>query len=220
MCSKDGRLFFESNWAVEHLAVHLWQDLQLIASKFIEIACNCQLYQAVMAGNPIDRGNYDLAISVADNCLSDLRVIINGNSLSKFEGTPCCVSWFQKRTPTKENKQTDTGATPKRQKTSLDDTEIARRKGLGLLVYDATAGGTTKLPNINVYATKRGSKTPERICARFLIRDAYCSSSGCKYPHVTNIDTLSDTERGKLIEFVKKTPGLAWAPGKAPPGAN
>lgn len=113
--------------------------------------------------------------------------------------------------------------TPKRQKVQdqvPDSAEVERRKGLGILVFDTTASGTTRLPTINVYTKKKGAKTPERLCMKFLTRGHSCANASCKFPHVTNVDSLPDPEKAKFVAFVKKQPGLSWVEGRAPSGTN
>ena len=55
---------------------------------------------------------------------------------------------------------------------------------------------------------------------KFLTRGHNCTGTNCKFPHVTNVDTLPDTEKAKFVAFVKKQLGLSWVEGKAPSGTN
>ena len=107
----------------------------------------------------------------------------------------------------------------KRQKTN-DPGEIDRRKTLGMLTFDTGVAGTTRLPLINVYAKKRGSKVQERLCLRFLTQGYYCGKENCKLPHITNMNTLDGPNKEKFISFVKTQAGFGWAEGKAPPGES
>lgn len=248
LVDRHGRLFFEAYCKRSpHLAVHPWQDLQTILSAFCRIATDSTLYGAVSNSTPVAFSNYQSAIDVADALISDLRAILNGNGLGKFEGTPSCALWFASATPagrgavgssspvgsaSNSAPGSAAGSGAKRQKTqasansestnstSLDPADLERRKALGILQFDPTAAGTSQLPTINVYFKKRGARTPERLCMKFLTRGHYCGRADCKLPHVTNVLTLPAAERTKLIDFVKRQPGLAWAEGKAPAGTS
>ena len=89
-----------------------------------------------------------------------------------------------------------------------------------MLEYDTAAAGTTRLPNLPVYHKKKGAKSPERLCMKFLTRGYACTSRECRFPHVGNVETLTEGEKTKFIEAVKKQPGLSWVDGKAPAGTK
>ena len=218
LVDSDGRKFFEVSQHQPYLAIHPWQDLQHILSAFLKVATNAETYNLAQAGNDVLLANYDTAIAVADGALAELRAIIFGNGLGKFGGQPCCYSWFS----TKQGPEGGTGGgardNPKRQR--ITSAESERHKKLGVLNYDPEASGTTRLPNIPVYAKKRGSKKLERLCMSFLTRGYSCDSPTCRFPHVSNINTLGEDERKKFIDFVKNQPGLTWVDGKAPSGTN
>jgi hypothetical protein len=198
-----------------------------------------------VAGPPIYASNYRAAIDVADALIADLRAILNGNGLGKFEGTPTCSHWFSSALTARAGSGaaghtgraaapsgSATGGDPKRQKTqngSSDadrngrtppDPDLDRKKALGIIQFDPAVAGTTRLPNINVYYKKRGAKTPERLCIKFLTRGFACGQANCKLPHLTNVDVLPQADRTKLVEFVRKQPGLSWVEGKAPAGTS
>lgn len=243
LVDRQGRFFFESYKHSPHLAVHPWQDLQSILSAFCTIATESTLYSAVTKGEPVALVNYKSAIAVADALISDLRAILAGNGLGKFEGTPSCALWFSaspipargvvagstqravsRLSPSGDVKRQKTQETPVTDRNKVvtfgDQSESERRKSLGILTFDTTASGTSRLPTISVYHKKKNAKTPERLCMKFLTQGFSCDRTDCKLPHLTNIDVLPPADKTKLIEFVKKQPGLAWAEGKAPAGTS
>jgi hypothetical protein len=149
--------------------------------------------------------------------------------LGKYDGTPSCALWFvpEPKTPAKSTTGTARGNSSaphepaKRQKTQgLDPAELDRKKTLSILEFDPAVAGTTRLPVLNVFYKKRGAKVAERLCMPFLTRGHVCSNTDCKKPHVTNIDTLPAAEKTKMIDNVKKSPGLTWVTGKAPTGTS
>ena len=105
-------------------------------------------------------------------------------------------------------------------KPAPDTADLERRKQLGLLTFDSAVAGTSRLPPINVYHKTKNAKTPERLCMKFLTRGYACESANCKLPHLATIDVLTAASKTKLIEFVKKQSGIAWAEGKAPAGTS
>jgi hypothetical protein len=184
------------------------------------------MYGAVSRGEPIGLANYQSALDLADSLTSDLRSILNGNGLGKYEGVPTCAQWFSPaaaktqgstRGPTSGAGSGD--AVAKRQKTlPANPADAERKKSLGILEFDTTVAGTRKVPVPNVFHKKRGAKLPERLCMNFLTKGYSCTNDGCNKPHITNIDTLPGPDKAKLIDFVKKQPGLSWVPGKSPTG--
>ena len=226
LVDRQGRFFFEAFRHSPYLAVHAWQDVQSILSAFLRVATNSDMYGAVQRGEPIAVSNFQGAIDVADGLITELRAILHGNGLGKFSGTPICALWFKQpaagpgrvpRDASTRNPSVAPETGSKRQKT-LDPAETERRKTLGMIEFDTVAAGTSRLPTINVYVKKRGGKTPERLCMKFLCRGHTCPNPDCKFPHITNIEALPDAERAKFILFVKKQPGLNWVEGKAPAG--
>ena len=240
LVDRIGRLFFEAYKHSPHLAVHPWQDLQSILSAFCRISTDSTLYRAVTSGEPVALTNYKSAIDVADALISDLRAILNGNGLGKFEGTPSCALWFPsgaapgrvpgpaQRAPAnptpgsdaKRQKTKDAPDTDRGKKALGDQTDLERKKTLGALTFDSTAAGTTRLPQINVYFKQKNAKQHERLCMKFLTQGHVCETPNCKLPHLSNLDLLSASERTKLNEFVTKQPGVAWASGQAPAGTS
>ena len=216
----QGRIFFETGRNSPHLAIHPWQDLQHILTAFVMTAIRAELYQPVMKGEAVALINYANAIAVADNVISDLRAILNGNGLGKFAGTPCCAAWFASRSrePTKVRPVAGNDREGKRQR--LEPGDVDTRKSKGLLTLDAEAAGTSRLPNVGVYHKKKGAKAPERICMPFMTQGYACTARNCAFPHISNIAILAEAERKKLLDVVEKTPGLNWAEGKAPSGTK
>ena len=226
LMDRHGRTFFEMCRESPHLAVHPWQDLQHILSAFLMVATRSDLYQAVLDGRDIAAANYANPIAVADGAIQELRAIINGNGLGKFAGTPYCAPWFTKSS-TKSSDHADLvrlrggqenagPSPPKRQK--IDSADVEHRKTLGILTLDTNVSGSTRLPNMPVYHKKKGAKGPERLCMKFLTRGYACTAKDCRFPHISKLEALSDSERAKMIDFVKKQPGLNWAEGKGPAG--
>ena len=222
LTDRHGRAFFEVYRNHPHLAIHPWQDLQHILSAFLTVSSTADLYRSVMDGNPIGMANYANAIAVADGAITELRAIVHGNGLGKFSGVPCCAPWFvsDRRSPGSSSRGGSSPPDNETKRQRLDPSDVDRKKSAGLLIFDSTAAGTNRLPNLAVYHKKRGAKTPERLCMRFMTQGFACTAKTCRYPHVSNIDILGDAERGKLIDAVKKQPGLTWAEGKAPAGTN
>ena len=221
LIDRQGRIFFDTCRSQPHLAIHPWQDLQHILSAFLSVATSANLYQAVMIGRDIRLSNFDSAVAVADGAISELRAILHGNGMGKFTGTPCCAAWFGKlptAAPTKAKEAHSLENDPKKQR--LDPSDIERRKTLGILLYDASVAGTNRLPSFPAYHKARGSKTPERVCPRFMTQGFACTSKDCRLPHISNLDALAPNERDKLVKFIDKQPGLSWAPGKAPAGTT
>ena len=236
---RQGRKFNEAYRYSPHLAVHAWQDLQSILSAFCRIATDSILYGAATRGEPVALSNYRSACDLADSLTSDLRAILNGNGLGKFEGTPNCALWFAAALPvvsplgpaqrptgpsaggdTKRQKTQDAPPSDRNKKPATDQADQDRKRLLGLLVFDSAVAGTNRLPTINVYHKARNAKTPERLCMKFLTRGYVCDRADCKLPHISGVDTLPSAERTKFIEFVKKQPGISWAEGKAPAGTS
>jgi hypothetical protein len=231
LVDRTGRLFFESYNGTSHLAVHPWQDLQTILSAFCRIAMDSTLHAAVSRGEPVASLNYQSAIDVSDALISELRAILNGNGLGKFAGIPTCSSWFPRVSSAPGVSPPSTpsaGGDLKRQKMQVTPpsgiakppVDLEHRKALGVLQFDAAAAGSSRLPSANIYHKKRGSSTGERLCMKFLIRGFACDSTDCKLPHVSNVDSLPPAVKAKLIEFVRKQPGLSWVEGKAPAGTS
>lgn len=239
LVDRDGRLFGDAHSAHPHLAVHIFQDLQLIWTAFCNVAANADLYQAVQKDDPIALSNYSTAHAVADGVTADLRAILNGNGLGKFQGIPCCVAWFSgnstatpgathgrnsdadrvSRTPSASQ---DAGASSKRRR--LDPAEIERKKALGILMFDSRAAGTNRLPTLTVYHKARGSRVSERVCMPFLTRGFCCpkmeKGDTCSLPHLSNAEVLSAAERTKMVNQVRSKTGLSWVEGKAPSGTT
>ena len=229
LVGRDGRLFFLAHKNVPHLAIHPWQDLQTIWTSFVRVGANSTLYTAVIAGGTVDVSNYSSAVALADTLIRDLRAILHGNGLGKFHGTPICSTWFGKSvTPPvaplrgggKEPKAAKdvNPASSKRQKP--DPAEVERKKTLGVFRFDPVVAGTAKLPVCEVRKKKRGSKTAERLCMKFLTQGHYCPNPNCPSPHESNIGSLPVSDRAKLLELVKNSSGLSWVEGKAPPGTD
>jgi hypothetical protein len=239
LVDRTGRRFFEAQFKVApYLAIHPWQDLQTILSAFCRIATDSTLYGAVTRGDPIGISNYRSALDVSDALISELRAILNGNGLGKFAGTPSCALWFNSAhlkspggggsSPRLPSGPAAGGGDPKRQKTAdpaikkpaPEPAELEKRKGSGLLTFDPAIAGTTRLPAINVYHKTKSAKTPEWLCMKFLTQGYACESTACKLPHMASVDALTAASKTKLIEFVKKQPGISWAEGKAPAGTS
>ena len=55
---------------------------------------------------------------------------------------------------------------------------------------------------------------------KYLTKGFTCKSTSCKRPHVSNLNTLTEADRQKLIDFVRDTNGLSWVTGKEPAGTN
>jgi hypothetical protein len=180
------------------------------------------LYKAVGRDEAIDYANYQTALDVSDLLISDLRAILNGNGLGKFMGVPTASPWFQAEGTSHSRdgggKAANDGP-PKRQRLT-DDADEAHRKTLGVLEYDTRVAGTTRLPTLNVYTKKKGGKTPERVCMKFLTIGYSCSTGTCKFPHVMSIDSLPGPEKTKLVAEGKKQKGLSWVAGRAPSGTS
>jgi hypothetical protein len=236
LVDREGRLFFDTfQGRSPHLALHPFQDLQTILSAFVSrVTTDANNYGAASRGEPIAVRHYESAIQVADALTADLRAILHGNGLGKFQDIPTFAEWYLPNkpivTPPRGGAAALPGKEPKRQRTSdaatppgrpaVDAAVLETRKALGLLVFDSAVAGSTRLPNINVYHKKQGAKSPERLCLKFLTRGFACDKEDCKLPHVTGLNVLRPAERTKLIDFVKKQPGMAWAEGKGPAGTS
>ncbi|CAB9523035.1 unknown protein [Seminavis robusta] len=179
-----------------YLAVHPWQELQSILVAFLKPATNATLYASVIAGTGVQYENFLGAIATADSHIHDLRAILNGSDRVRGGGPD--------PTPQKRQKTADPG-------------DNDRKKTLGMLTFDTAVAGTNRLPMVTARAKKRGGKTPERLCMKFLTRGYFCPGGlDCKMPHIINVDQLTADNRTKLVAFVKNQPGLGWVAGKAP----
>ena len=226
LVTREGRLYCAAHRDVTHLAIHPWQDLQTIVSCFASIGTNSTLYTAALGGDDVDFSNYSSAIAVADNLIRDLKAILHGNGLGKFQGTPTCASWFSgpPASPGASSRASNASSGqeqgPKRQK--VDPAKHEYQKAQGIFRFDPAVAGTKRLPMLKVYEKKKGAKIAERLCTQFLTQGYVCPhGASCKFPHINNaMDSLPAPDRKKLADSVKKEPGLSWAPGHAPPGTD
>ncbi|CAB9530818.1 unknown protein [Seminavis robusta] len=211
------------------LAVHPWQELQSILFGFLKPATNATLYTSVIAGTGVQYSAFRGAIATADSHIHDLRAILNGSGLGKFEGMPTCAGWFAVALPSRGVSRGPSGPSgsptgnteqgPGKRPRVADPGDNDRKKNLGMLKFDTAIAGTNRLPMVTARAKKRGGRTPERLCMKFLTQGYFCpNGNDCKMPHVVNIDTLTGDNKSKLVEFVKNQAGLSWAEGKAPAG--
>ena len=222
----SGKSFWEAYRNHPHLAIHAYQDLQHILSAFVVVATNSALTKAVESGNQVTLGNYATALAVADGHIHNLRTVVNGNGLGSFRDVPHCSTWFG--TPSSGTRPapisqgpTGTGRGAAGRATPADLAEVTERlRALGALEFDSAVPNakTDFLDKVTVRAKKRGSRVAERLCMRFLTKGFACADAKCKRPHVPNLNTLPEPDRKKMIEFVAKTPGLSWAPGRLPAG--
>jgi hypothetical protein len=97
LVDRRGRTVFEINSQKPHLAMHPWQDIQHILSAFLSVATSADLYNTVTRGGDIGLANYANALAVADRQIQDLRAILYGNGLGKFNGLPYTAPWFSPR---------------------------------------------------------------------------------------------------------------------------
>jgi hypothetical protein len=221
------------------LAVHAFQDVQHIISAFANVAMDARLYKSVMDGGDVTLASFSTAVAVADGHIGNLRTVLCGNGLGTFRDAPHCAPWFRKVAPSPPVERTrgasgpggsmehtrgssgpsDSGGAPKRQK--LSPADFDRLKLLGVLKYDSSVPGakTDFLDNPPVRYKKRGAKSAERLCMKFLTQGFVCpDEKTCRRPHVPNLNTLVEADRKKMLSFVSKAPGLSWAPGKEPAG--
>ena len=233
--TQEGRAFYELNRHTPGLAVHGYQGLQTIMTAFVKVAINTEVQDAITLGHDVDVANYRNAIAVADALINDLKVTLEGMTLGMFRDPPLCLPWFRsgpampevgevqpRPAPARNAARPVAPAAgeggPKRQKT-IEPEEVARRKELGVLLFDPQAAGSRRLPSIDVYRKKRNAKNPERLCMKFLTKGHACLNPDCKLPHVADLNSLPPADRRKLLEAVERLPGLTWVEGKAPAGA-
>jgi hypothetical protein len=233
LTDRQGRILFDAHHRdYPNLAIHAFQDIQLIWSAFLTVATDSELYRSVQDGGAVALANFDTAHAVADGVISELRAILNGNGIGKFQGTPCSLTWFAgatmepPTTPPKAARPAPSGAAPTSapKKRRLEPAEVERKKGLGILTFDAQAAGTDRLPSLTVYHKSRGARSPERLCMPFLTKGHCCNKMErgevCKLAHVSSVDVLSTAERTKMVAQVRSKPGLTWVEGRAPSGTN
>jgi hypothetical protein len=217
-----GKTFEEVYSHLPWLATHCFQGLSGILTAYLQVAVNTTLTRAVMDNGEVALVNYDGADAVADGIIESTRGAFIGNGLGLFRDPPYCASWFnQAPVPAKaggESAQARNDPTPKRQKT----VDPERNKTLGVLVFDPAAQGANEsfLDRVPVKAKKRNGRNAERLCMKFLTRGYACTEATCKRPHVGNLNTLTDSNRAKFCEYVSKTPGLSFVPGKEPAGMS
>ena len=237
LTSQEGKSWLRLHRFNRNVAVHLFQDAQHVLFRFLLVATSPKLRKAVADGDPVGVENFRPAVDAARAIVDRLRVIVGGHDLGAFAGTPLCLSWFN---PAPSNPQ---GGSPKGPKDSprgdkpkerlpparaadgdpkrpkLSQEEIDGKKRSGLFVFDSTVGGN-RLPQCPVVHKHNASSSPERLCMQFMTQGRFCSRSPCVYPHIRSLNALAEPRRAELIKFVADSPGLAWAPGKAPPGTS
>jgi len=214
-----------------NLAVHSYQDLQHILSAFVVVATNSSLTKAVKGGSQVTLANYTTAIAVANGHIHTLRAVVNGNGLGHFRDVPHCSTWFGTAPPVTraapvsraapKRRTTDAGRGPAGRATLADLAEVTERlRTMGSFEFDSGAPNAKAdfIDKVNVRAKKQGSRVAERLCMRYLTKGFSCGDTNCKRPHVPNLNTLPEADRKKMIEFVSKTPGLSWVPGRLPAG--
>ena len=227
----SGKSFWEAYCNQPNLAVHAYQDLQHILSAFVVVATNSSLTKAVEGGSQVTLANYTTAIAVANGHIQTLRAVVNGNGLGHFRDVPYCSTWFGTAPPatraapvpraTPERRTTDTGRGSAGRATPADLAEVTERlRTMGCLEFDSAAPSAKAdfIDKVNVRAKKRGSRVAERLCMKYLTKGFTCGDTNCKRPHVPNLNTLPEADRKKMIEFVSRTPGLSWVPGRLPAG--
>lgn len=172
LTDRHGRVFFGVHRHQPSITVHLFQDPQLVLTSFVLVANNIDLCKVVMAGSQVAMANCATSIAVSDGLVQELRTLVNGDSLGKFEGLPCCCSWFSSKSPKDSASSRGSNSPDKRQKTDtrtvVDAGEKERLKGRGSLPFDVTTAGSTELPNCPVHHKDHGAKSPERLCMRFM----------------------------------------------------
>lgn len=220
---------FESSPHRMYMPIHAYQDLQHIFTAFLLVACDSTLINAVIDDGDITLASYQSAIDVADSLTTNLRSILYGNGEGTFKERPMCADWFLGATtkPAPERIRgagTAPGATAataqKKQKTASPP-DVARLKTLGVLAYNSSVEGATLdwIDRCPVKAKKKGGKTPERLCMKYLTQGFACEGT-CRKPHVPNLSALTEGDRKKLVDYVGKCKGLSWLPGKEPAGAS
>ena len=174
--------------------------------------------------------SYQSALAVSDHLITNLLSILYGNGEGTFKERPTCASWFLPGKPKIAPKDaakrirsagtSPAAAAPKKQKTATA-ADVERRKALGVLSYDLSAEGANLdwIDRCPVKALKRPSKVRERLCMKFLTLGFACGGT-CKKPHFPNLNVLPEGDRTKLVDFVGKSAGLSWVPGKEPAGTT
>jgi len=227
----SGKSFWGAHCNQANLAIHAYQDLQHILSAFVVVATNSSLTKAVEGGSQVTLANYTTAIAVANGHIQTLRAVVNGNGLGHFHDVPHCSTCFGTPPPATcatpvshvetERRMTDTGHSPAGRATPADLAEVTERlRTMGALEFDSAAPNAKAdfINKVNVGAKKQGSRVAERLCMRHLTKGFSCGDTNCKQPHVPNLNTLPKSDQRKMIEFVSKTPGLSWVPGRLPAG--
>lgn len=236
--SLDGRLFFDQHRLTLMIIVHLFQDIQHILGMFMAVAKRTALKEALRDGQPIDVKIFWNCTRTADSLTDRLRQAITGNGLGDFKHAPLCLDWFPKlpaigqSTPQKQQSPAPsqqpnrtppsrptpgTAVAPKKPRLQ-DKDDIERKKTLGLLAFDKKVANSNRLPHCPIYAKPSASAAKERLCMQFMTLDHYCSRTPCPYPHIASIARLPKEDNDAFCAWVKKTPGLAFAPGKGPAG--
>ena len=138
--------------------------------------------------------------------------------------------WFPRPTPPdsgtpgKRQQQNPQGGSPGAsppKKGRLDEATVANRKQQGMLVFDASKTRNRRLPNCPILEQLSDKKTPERLCMKFMTQGFFCAGNPCPLVHHAKLQHFKTPAKQKeFIEFVKKTPGLSWADGKAPPSES
>ena len=220
-----GKEFWEAMRNHPHLALFVFQECQMILSAFFRLGADATLYRTVMNNQPVALANYDTAIAVADGAIAELKAILNGNGVGKFTGEPSCLKWFPGHQPSRPgptrgpaSPRAPPAADNKRQK--VDPDALERRKANGVFIFDPAVAGTSTLPLCTVCHKRKGSSAPLPMCMPFLTRGFACKLATCKAPHPPKLKDLPVKVQKDLLAFARKTPGITWAPGAAPPGTT
>jgi len=174
--------------------------------------------------------SYQSALVVSGHLITNLSSILYGNGEGTFKERPTCASWFLPGKPKVAPKDaaerirgagvSPAAAAPKKQKTATA-TDVERLKALGVLSYDALAKGANLdwIDLCPVKALERPSKVREQLCMKILTLGFACGGT-CKKPHFPNLNVLLEGDHKKLVDFVSKSSGLSWVPGKEPAGTT
>lgn len=219
---QTGRRLEEVYGHLPWLPVHLFQSFSGIVKAYLDVATNTTLVRATVSGTGVALANFDGADSVADGIIESVRGAFVGNGLGLFRDPPHSAPWFSTTRPSQTKPSARASSTPESAPKQQKTVDPERSKGLGVLLFDPSAQGANDgfLDRVPVKAKKRNGKNPERLCMRFLSRGFAYVEEVCKRPHVGNLNTLSDANRTKFCEYVGRTPGLSFVPGKEPAGMS
>ena len=95
-------------------------------------------------------------------------------------------------------------------------------KRAGFLTFVSPPGAANRAPPPCDFMVRlQGMQGRERVCLFFCTKGFFCPrGEGCQQAHIPSFNRLPQAVQTGLRAYVERTPGLAFAPGQNPPGAQ